>query len=101
LWDPSQEIGRGNPATAPEVKAVVDTAKARDSELGERLHSAAMTKEYMKKIMGWSENECPDNMITSTLLNPSQVHQTEVLLEDEPHNYYFLFFFISLPFTLL
>jgi hypothetical protein len=78
MWDSDRNIGRGNPATAPEVKTVVDAVKARDSELGQRSHSAAMTKDYMHKIIKWSEHECPNNLITNTLLKPSETTQIEV-----------------------
>ncbi|HEV7738407.1 MAG TPA: hypothetical protein VGO47_13670 [Chlamydiales bacterium] len=78
MWDPERNICCGNPATAPEVRAVVDAAKTRDSELGQRSHSAAMSREYMKKIMKWSEKECPGSLITNTLLKPSQASQTEL-----------------------
>ncbi|KAF8530352.1 hypothetical protein BU17DRAFT_79070 [Hysterangium stoloniferum] len=46
-WDPEKKIARGNPAHAPEVREIVNAVIARDAALGERQHSAAMSKEYM------------------------------------------------------
>ncbi|KAF8510234.1 hypothetical protein BU17DRAFT_70143 [Hysterangium stoloniferum] len=55
-WDPEKKIARGNPAHAPEVREIVNAVIARDAALGERQHSAAMSKEYMDRIMacGWT-----------------------------------------------
>ncbi|KAF8516847.1 hypothetical protein BU17DRAFT_67293 [Hysterangium stoloniferum] len=50
-WDPEKKIARGNPAHAPEVREIVNAVIARDAALGEWQHSAAMSKEYMDRIM--------------------------------------------------
>ncbi|KAF8519784.1 hypothetical protein BU17DRAFT_47457 [Hysterangium stoloniferum] len=65
LWDPEKKIARENPASAPEVREIVKAVIARDAALGERQHSAAMSKEYMDRIMAWSDQECPKKMLAS------------------------------------
>ena len=64
-WDPEKKLARGNPASAKEVREMVRAVISRDATLGERQHSAAMSKEYMDRIMAWSDQECPKEMIAS------------------------------------
>ncbi|KAF8510373.1 hypothetical protein BU17DRAFT_55462 [Hysterangium stoloniferum] len=82
-WDPEKKIARGNPAHAPEVREIVNAVIARDAALGERQHSAAMSKEYMDRIMAWSEQECPQEVLSSII--PSLNHFVEVRLKVTKH----------------
>ena len=56
-------MGKGNPASSPEVEDMVQAVKTRDSAEGERCHSAAMSKEYMDRVMEWSTQECPVDIL--------------------------------------
>ncbi|KAF8522430.1 hypothetical protein BU17DRAFT_44653 [Hysterangium stoloniferum] len=66
-WDPEKKIARGNPASDPEVKKIVKAVIARDAALGEWQHSAVMSKEFMDRIMAWSNEECPKEMLVSLI----------------------------------
>ncbi|KIJ25952.1 hypothetical protein M422DRAFT_785374 [Sphaerobolus stellatus SS14] len=70
VWHVEGNYGTGNPANSREVEQVVKAVQNRDAETGERKHSAAMKKEYMDRILDWSERECPEDLI-------QQVHNGE------------------------
>ncbi|HEV7737561.1 MAG TPA: hypothetical protein VGO47_09355 [Chlamydiales bacterium] len=67
FWDVNNNSARGNPASGREVKDTLDAIKARDGAIGERTHSAAMTKEYMDRIISWSYLNCSDEFVERTL----------------------------------
>jgi hypothetical protein len=67
VWDAEKNVAKGNPATAREVRDTLDAVKSRDGALGERTHSAAVSKEYMDRIMDWSYTECPDKTVEKIL----------------------------------
>lgn len=58
---------RGCPARAANVKAVVKSVKTRAKSKGEsatRNHADAMTLEEIQKLMRWSEEQCPNELLT-------------------------------------
>lgn len=59
--DPSTKQVSGNPASAA---CVTDTLHAIENKCradgGSRTHAQAMTIEYMRDIMQWSEKQCPN-----------------------------------------
>ena len=54
----------GNPADSAEVTDTLKAVKHKSgAEGGDRKHSLAMTKEYMERVLKWSESQCPTKMI--------------------------------------
>ena len=69
---------RGCPARSASVKAIVHSVKVRDKDKGAsatRNHAEAMTVEDLRKIMSWSERECPANVQSKEI--DGLVHQLE------------------------
>lgn len=66
IFDESTQQVSGCPARAPSVRAVIDAINTKASAKGAaatRQHAEALTIEDLKKLMHWSENECPHEMV--------------------------------------
>ena len=68
--DEKTGIVRGCPARAPAVVAVLNAVKTRSKKKGysaTRNHAEAMSIEELQKLMRWSEETCPDELLTMPL----------------------------------
>jgi hypothetical protein len=67
----------GNPASSAEVADVLTAIKHKSgAEGGDRTHSLAMAKEYMERILKWSEGKVSVEAVQNVLKNAGQTSVT-------------------------
>src|SRR3984885_4688013 len=77
-YNERHERWEGNPANAAEVTDVLTAVKHKSgAEGGDRTHSLAMSKEYMERMLQWSEGKVSTRTVEQMMKDPDRASVAE------------------------
>src|ERR1700730_1636345 len=84
-YNERHERWEGNPANAAEVTDVLTAVKHKSgAEGGDRTHSLAMSKEYMERMLQWSEGkvstDLAERLVNRAVTSPNMTGEERALM---------------------